>query len=469
LPDDLGFPISFFFNDPDAMSFTLGIQLFAQSNPDISLVTAAGNDRQDYYQAVYAPSTGTSPIGLTPTGYTPETGGTTGRTYQSIMDIGGDPYEIVHVRASFSLAQPTYFLLTWNDPLKGPYDDLDLYLVDQTTGKILDASTYDQASDVNYAPSSASWNPPEEFVQYSGGPQALELVVMCYQCNQTQNLLVKLTGTLDGAGNFVHKADGGVYGQAAMAEEISVAAAHVTSGTNAAMENFSQTGPYIGGDWLNGTVSVPKPDITGIDGVTVSGAGGFGSPFYGTSAASPNVASVLALLRSAFPSSSYTAVQWKQLIESNANIASLSPAPTSSEAGAGLIDAHAGVASLDGGPITAKIIAPGSSSLNVVAPASVQFGASCAYGGSEQLHYSWNFGDSSIPASNQLQPAAVTYSKAGTYNVTFICSDQVQSASGQVQITVKPAPSSGGGGAFGLGGLAGLLAVAGLLALRRRR
>src|SRR5439155_2441501 len=39
-----------------------------------------------------------------------------------------------------------------------------------------------------------------------------------------------------------------------------------------------------------------KPDITGIDGVSVTGAGGFSNPFYGTSAAGPHIAGIAALL-----------------------------------------------------------------------------------------------------------------------------------------------------------------------------
>lgn len=472
ISDDLGFPNSFFYNDTAiGLPFINGVQSFAQNNPDISLVTAAGNDRADYYQATYAPSTAASPITLSPSPGTVEPGGTTGRTYQSVMDIGGNPYETVtigNVPAGFS----TYFLLTWDDPLNGPYDDLDLYLVD-SNNNILDASTYDQASDASYAPGSASWNPPAEYVSYTntaGGAQTLRLIVMCYVCNQTSNLLVKLTGLLDGAGAFSVTANGGVYGQAALPELISAAAAHVNPTLGGAtVENFSQTGPYIGGDWLNGTTSVPKPDITGIDGVTVSGAGGFSTPFYGTSAASPNVASVIALLRSALPNSTNTAAQWAQVIENTASMSALTGSPTADEAGAGLIDASAAAASLDS-PITAAITAPTGTPISVHTGESVQFQATCSYAGSRTLNYNWNFGTfSGIPDSSQLTPPAVKYTQTGTYTVTFTCSDSLQSAQDTTTVSVTAPPSSGGGGgAFGWGVLAGLAVLAGSLALRRR-
>ncbi|MGH8127311.1 MAG: Ig-like domain-containing protein [Gammaproteobacteria bacterium] len=427
ISDDLGFPSSFFFNDPKGDAFISGIQQFAQTNPDISLVTAAGNDRQDYYQADYAPSAASSPIGLTPNG---------GRTYKSVMDFGGDAYQtvsVLNVPAGFE----AYFLLTWDDPLNGPYDDLDLYLLD-SSNTILDSSTLDQTGGAN---------PPEEAVDYtnsSGGAQTLKLVVMCYVCNKTPNLLVKLTGTLDGAGSFASRTDGGVYGQAALAEEISTAAAHVnnTQGTSATVENFSDTGPYTGGDWQNGTTTVPKPDITGIDGVTVSGAGGFGSPFYGTSAASPNVASVIALLRSAFPSSTNTAAQWKQLIEANANTQRLTGSPPASQAGAGLVDAQAALAGVDG-TLAPAIAVPAGSPVDVDPNTDVSFQADCNYTGSQTLNYQWSFGgDSGIPNSTQLMPDPVQYANGGLYTVKFTCSDQYQSKTAQKAVTVEAAATA---------------------------
>jgi subtilisin family serine protease len=43
------------------------------------------------------------------------------------------------------------------------------------------------------------------------------------------------------------------------------------------------------------TQTRPKPDICAVDGVAVTGAGGFYNPFYGTSAAAPHVAAIAAL------------------------------------------------------------------------------------------------------------------------------------------------------------------------------
>ena len=72
-------------------------------------------------------------------------------------------------------------------------------------------------------------------------------------------------------------------------------------------EYFSSTGPSV--------LTVPllavrqTPTLTAIDGVSVTGAGGFSNPFYGTSAASPHVAGVAALLKSAKPAATPTQIR----------------------------------------------------------------------------------------------------------------------------------------------------------------
>ncbi len=75
-----------------------------------------------------------------------------------------------------------------------------------------------------------------------------------------------------------------------------LAAAAVDQASPNTIETFSSRGPV--------TISFPateirqKPDLTATDGVAVTGAGGFPSPFYGTSASAPHIAGVAALLMS---------------------------------------------------------------------------------------------------------------------------------------------------------------------------
>ncbi|MGH8162336.1 MAG: PKD domain-containing protein, partial [Gammaproteobacteria bacterium] len=198
-------------------------------------------------------------------------------------------------------------------------------------------------------------------------------------------------------------------------------------------------------------------------------AGGFagGGLFYGTSAASPNVGAVIALLRSFAPNSEPDAAHWKTLVMDNANPDALTNY-TKDFGGAGLVDANASLAKLDP-PITAKITAPTGAVTKVKTNSAVNFKGECDYGGKENLSYDWSFGDSQIPDSHQLNPAPVKYSHAGTYQVTFSCSDSFQTQSARVSIQVTKPPSGGGGGAFGGLGLGLLAALSGIVVLLRRR
>jgi hypothetical protein len=63
--------------------------------------------------------------------------------------------------------------------------------------------------------------------------------------------------------------------------------------TGYTIEFFSSRGPTLDGR--------TKPDITGIDGVSVTGAGSFENPFFGTSAAAPHIAGIAALLLQSAP------------------------------------------------------------------------------------------------------------------------------------------------------------------------
>src|SRR5699024_2308581 len=182
--------------------------------------------------------------------------------------------------------------------------------------------------------------PPLEFLIYTNetnSTQTLYLVAYCFDCNAhgSNPLHVKLYGNGNGGAIFNYNTKGGIGGHPSLEVELTTAAACydqigigvcITQGfadLNSTIENFSDRGPFTYGDWTQSPKHRPKPDITGTDGVTVSGAGGFGSPFFGTSAASPNVGAVIALLRSYAPNAEPNARGWKQLVLDRANPAVL--------------------------------------------------------------------------------------------------------------------------------------------------
>ncbi len=117
---------------------------------------------------------------------------------------------------------------------------------------------------------------------------------------------------------------GNIYGHPAAANAFSVAAAPAQPPNgpfpgffNAAnhTETFSSDGPrrfffnanstpITSGNVLfatNGGLLRQKPDITAADGVSVTGVGGFGSPFLGTSASAPHAGAIAALLKAGAP------------------------------------------------------------------------------------------------------------------------------------------------------------------------
>jgi hypothetical protein len=87
---------------------------------------------------------------------------------------------------------------------------------------------------------------------------------------------------------------GSVFGHPCVDGAFAVGAIDASRPGNDVIERYSSRGPC--------TIKFPsfeqrlKPDITGIDGISNSGPGGFPSPFYGTSASAPGVAAVAALL-----------------------------------------------------------------------------------------------------------------------------------------------------------------------------
>jgi uncharacterized repeat protein (TIGR01451 family) len=86
-------------------------------------------------------------------------------------------------------------------------------------------------------------------------------------------------------------------------------------------------------------VTLGAPAFTGVDNVSVSGAGGFSSPFQGTSAAAPQAAGCDALVRQAIGSPTAPILTIRDRLVASA--ADISPVGVDNRSGAGLLDCSA--------------------------------------------------------------------------------------------------------------------------------
>jgi Subtilase family len=203
--------------------------------------------------------------------------------------------------------------LWWSDPLGGSGNDYDLYLLNSTGTSILAASTNIQ----------------------NGTQDPVELIGSANVVNGNQLVVFQNTGALNRffhlvlfRGGLAVNTAGETHGHSAASGAYTVAATPAALSAGAPTPNGPFPNPFtsasktefFSSDGLrhiffndDSTAITPgnfsstggrelnKPDITAADGVSVTGVGGFGSPFYGTSAAAPAAASVAALILAADP------------------------------------------------------------------------------------------------------------------------------------------------------------------------
>lgn len=290
IASDMGFstPDMFAAGLADDGSAAWAAEQLAQAHPDVAFVNAAGNEAQDYFQAPYIAGPGASLNGV---------------AYASLMDFGAAAggASATRLPVTFNYVSAFTPLLEWNDPVNTAPDSFVMALVDPED-RVLAMGTKLTTSDgrpgvsLIYEPLSAR--------------QPAYLEIACKVCRDPVTL--KLNGFADGAATFTMNLGGAVgYGQAVIPATLTVGVARITAANPLAVisEFFTGPGPFLYGDF-GATATEAKPDLSGIDNVTVSGAGGFnaGEPvsgggvnFLGTSAAVPNVAGLLADLMSGNP------------------------------------------------------------------------------------------------------------------------------------------------------------------------
>jgi hypothetical protein len=160
-----------------------------------------------------------------------------------------------------------------------------------------------------------------------------------------------LTTNANGSGRLNISTEGTTKGHNAVAAAFSVGATQATGipfTSGNVVENFSSDGPRRLFFQPNGTAFTPgnfsstgglvrqKPDITAADGVSVTGVGGFSTPFFGTSAAAPHAGAIAALIKQAKPG--FTAAQIRTALTSSA--IDIMAAGVDRDSGAGIIMAY---------------------------------------------------------------------------------------------------------------------------------
>ncbi len=277
--DDIGFLTAGPYDGSSYVSTNTSAALNSPLNPIRQYSTAVGNLAVEHYQGKFTDSGGSYPgwHEFQTTGDTTEARGSQPSSFDSIWLETNDTVTIA---------------LEWNDPWGASSNDYNLYLYREgpdgrPAGTPVASST--QVQDGN--------DDPEEILGYgnygvaagyfdiaivkrSGVPRILDMSIL-------PTVRRQLPGT-SAYHNFNTTRSSIVCENDAGGGVISVGAIGAYDPGNDTIETFSSRGPTEDGR--------TKPDVAGIDGVSVTGAGGFGTTFLGTSAAAPHVAGVAALL-----------------------------------------------------------------------------------------------------------------------------------------------------------------------------
>lgn len=237
--------------------------------------------------------------------------------------------------------------LFWSDPLGGSSNDYDLFVVNSAGTAVVTSSTNLQ----------------------TGTQDPFELIAPT--ATNTRIVILKKPSA---AGRYLHlntnrgrlsiNTDGQTRGHNSAANAFGCAATPAVgpfpnpfSAVNT-VELFSSDGPRRIFFTPNSTPITPgnfsstggllrqKPDITAADGTSVTGVGGFGSPFFGTSAAAPHAAAIAALVKSA--GVPLTPAQVRTALTSTA--IDIEAPGVDRDSGAGIIMAFDAVQSLGIGP-----------------------------------------------------------------------------------------------------------------------
>jgi hypothetical protein len=227
---------------------------------DIMYISSAGNAGNKHHQK----------------GFTDD-----GSGYHNANTGSGTPYLYMHLPTGGTIKA----FFEWNEAYGSATQDYDLYLTSTNFATIYAKSENQQGVSFPY---------PLESLTYTNNGPAMDVALLIHKYNatgtQTMEVYVYPSNGASVYSNNIVVQDS-IFGHPAVPAAIAVGAIAANDPGNDAIELFSSQGPVT----LLGS-TVQKPDISGIDGVSVTGAGGFSNPFYGTSAAAPHIAAIAAQL-----------------------------------------------------------------------------------------------------------------------------------------------------------------------------
>ena len=459
---------------------TEGVENVLTNNSGLLYFRGAGNDLNLFCLAEYNPI-------QTTVGGTAITAEDFGASFTKQTDLYGvypglahDPYETL-------INPPSIGTLTvdWNDdPDPSSYSSnnvVTLYLLDANNNVITSQSS-------NTTSVSVSWNygtTPVPELKAVIGVQVVNNVPLAFEVMQDVN-----AGD-NGTENWTYATGGAAGGELGPDSNVIVTAgANATTSNPLSIYGPSSAGPYrvdfsatydagtrtiTGYTRLSSPLLVQQPQLSAPTEVTIAGDPYFsnGTPtFSGTSATAPNAAGVAALLLStgALPQDVLNALE-QHTITSNLEPRFSNPGGWDPRWGYGLIDAYASLEQLI--PLPEPTITKPSGGASITVGQSVTFNGSCTPGSGASVNgYQWNFGNGQT--STMQNPGTVTYSKTGSYTVTYTCSEilnGVTYTNGEGTSTivdVQSATSGGGSGGGGGGAFSwiGMLLLAGLLLIQ---
>ena len=176
--------------------------------------------------------------------------------------------------------------LQWNDPFGASGNNYDLYLCPLSATSLIECFSSRDVQNGNDDPLEVAG-----VTNVGASAEFINVVIDGFLAAQDRQLELFVLGATDS--EYVVPG-GSIFGHPAVPGAIAVGAIDAADVGHDTIEPFSSHGPSV--VYFPSFESRTKPDVTAIDGVSVTGAGGFPTTFFGTSAAAPHVAGVAALV-----------------------------------------------------------------------------------------------------------------------------------------------------------------------------